>query len=115
MPLYEQGDDRIHYKDAGTGLPLLVIPGGGLNSTIAGLATHSFNPFDKCTGECRVIGRVPVGCGQCFETFPDPSVSCESGGHQHTQRVFNPSARPLGRYMSARPLLTCTIIKSAVS
>jgi hypothetical protein len=23
-------------------------------------------------------GRVPVGCGQCFGTSPDPSVSCES-------------------------------------
>ena len=35
--------------------PLLVIPGGGLNSTVAGLATHPFNPFDEFKGEFRVI------------------------------------------------------------
>jgi hypothetical protein len=34
---------------------LLVIPGGGLNSTVAGLATHPFNPFDEFKGEFRVI------------------------------------------------------------
>ena len=55
MPLYEKGDVRIHYEEVGAGFPLLVIPGGGLNSTVAGLATHPFNPFDEFTGECRVI------------------------------------------------------------
>jgi pimeloyl-ACP methyl ester carboxylesterase len=36
---------------------LAVIPGGGLNSTIAGLATktHPFNPFDEFKDEYRVI------------------------------------------------------------
>ena len=28
MPFYERGDVRIHYQDAGSGFPLLVIPGG---------------------------------------------------------------------------------------
>ena len=55
MPLYEQGDVRIHYEEVGSGFPLLVIPGGGLNSTVAGLATHPFNPFDEFKGEFRVI------------------------------------------------------------
>src|SRR3989442_10386870 len=55
MPLYEQGDVRIHYEEVGAGFPLLVIPGGGLNSTVAGLATHPFNPFDEFKGEFRVI------------------------------------------------------------
>ncbi len=55
MPLYEQGDVRIHYEEVGAGFPLLVIPGGGLNSTVAGLATHPFNPFDEFQGEFRVI------------------------------------------------------------
>ena len=41
MPFYEKGDVRIHYEEAGSGYPLLVIPGGGLNSTVAGLATKS--------------------------------------------------------------------------
>ena len=55
MPLYDKGDVRIHYEDVGSGFPLLVIPGGGLNSTVAGLATHPFNPFDEFKGEFRVI------------------------------------------------------------
>ncbi len=56
MPFYEKGDVRIHYEEAGSGFPLLVIPGGGLNSTIAGLAaSHPFNPLDEFKGEYRVI------------------------------------------------------------
>ena len=55
MPFYEKGDVRIHYEEAGSGFPLLVIPGGGLNSTVAGLATHPFNPFDEFKDEFRVI------------------------------------------------------------
>ena len=55
MPFYDKGDVRIHYEEGGAGFPLLVIPGGGLNSTVAGLATHPFNPFDEFQGEFRVI------------------------------------------------------------
>jgi len=29
MPIYENGPVRIHYEEAGSGFPLLVIPGGG--------------------------------------------------------------------------------------
>jgi len=53
MPFYEKGAVRIHYEEVGSGFPLLVIPGGGLNSTVAGLANHPFNP----TG--RVQKRIP--------------------------------------------------------
>jgi pimeloyl-ACP methyl ester carboxylesterase len=42
MPFYERGNVRIHYQETGSGFPLLLIAGGGLNSTIAGLNT----PFD---------------------------------------------------------------------
>jgi pimeloyl-ACP methyl ester carboxylesterase len=56
MPFYERGNVRIHYEEAGSGFPLMVIPGGGLNSTIAGLKTiHPFNPLDEFKGEYRVI------------------------------------------------------------
>jgi pimeloyl-ACP methyl ester carboxylesterase len=37
MPAYEKGPVHIYYEEAGSGFPLLLIPGGGLNSTIAGL------------------------------------------------------------------------------
>ena len=55
MPFYERGDVRIYYQEVGSGFPLLVIPGGGLNSTVAGLANHPFNPMDEFKDEYRVI------------------------------------------------------------
>ena len=55
MSFYENGPIRIHYEEAGSGFPLLVIAGGGLNSTIAGLATHPFNPIEEFKGEYRCI------------------------------------------------------------
>ena len=61
MPLYEKGDVRIHYAEVGSGFPLLVIPGGGLNSTVAGLATHPFqtpptHPLPLCELKPTVLG-----------------------------------------------------------
>jgi pimeloyl-ACP methyl ester carboxylesterase len=55
MPTYEKGDVRIHYEEAGSGFPLLIIPGGGLNSTVEGLKTHPFNPLTELSNEFRVI------------------------------------------------------------
>jgi len=55
MPLYVKGDVRIHYEETGSGFPLMVIPGGGLNSTVAGLANHPFNPMVEFKSEYRVI------------------------------------------------------------
>ena len=57
MPIYEKGLTRIHYEEAGSGFPLLIIPGGGLNSTIAGLSGSSspFNPIDEFKAEYRCI------------------------------------------------------------
>ena len=56
MPFYEKGNVRIHYQEAGSGFPLLIIPGGGLNSTIANLTGSSpFNPMTEFKGEYRCI------------------------------------------------------------
>src|SRR6201982_2538940 len=44
MPFYERGPVRIHYVEVGSGFPLLLIPGGGLNSALASWQTAS--PFD---------------------------------------------------------------------
>jgi len=54
VSFYEKGPVRIHYEEAGSGFPLLLIPGGGLNSTIAALR----DPFDavgEFKGEYRCI------------------------------------------------------------
>jgi pimeloyl-ACP methyl ester carboxylesterase len=55
MSFYERGGVRIHYEEAGSGFPLLVIPGGGLNSTVAGLADHPFDPMREFAGDYRCI------------------------------------------------------------
>lgn len=44
MPFYERGNVRIYYEEAGSGLPLLIIPGGGLNATISYVTGGA--PFD---------------------------------------------------------------------
>ena len=56
MTFYEKGDVRIRYQEAGSGFPLLLIAGGGLNSTIANFSTTSpFNPITEFKGEYRCI------------------------------------------------------------
>jgi pimeloyl-ACP methyl ester carboxylesterase len=53
---YEKGPVRIHYEEHGSGFPLLLIAGGGLNSTISGLTSGSpFNPIEEFKGEYRCI------------------------------------------------------------
>src|SRR5258708_31658422 len=52
---YEKGAVRIHYAQAGSGFPLLIIAGGGLNSTMAGLARGPFDPIAELKGEYRCI------------------------------------------------------------
>ena len=54
MSVYERGPVRINYTEAGSGFPLLLIAGGGLNSTIASLASP-FDPFPEFKGEYRCI------------------------------------------------------------
>ena len=51
---YVKGPVRIHYQEFGSGFPLLLIAGGGLNSTIAGLS-NPFNAIDEFKGEYRCI------------------------------------------------------------
>ena len=41
MSFYEKGAVRICYEETGSGFPLLVIAGGGLNSTMAGLKARA--------------------------------------------------------------------------
>jgi pimeloyl-ACP methyl ester carboxylesterase len=56
MPFYEKGPVRIHYEETGSGFPLLLIAGGGLNSAISGLTMGSpFNPIEEFKGHYRCI------------------------------------------------------------
>jgi pimeloyl-ACP methyl ester carboxylesterase len=51
---FEKGPVRIHYQETGSGFPLLLIAGGGLNSTMAGL-TNPFDAVGEFKGEYRCV------------------------------------------------------------
>ena len=56
MPFYENGSSRIYYEEVGSGFPLMIIPGGGLNSSIASLSTSvPFNPMETYKDDFRCI------------------------------------------------------------
>src|SRR5215475_8776660 len=56
MSFYEKGPVRIRYEDVGSGFPLLIIAGGGLNSSIANLSRIApFNPIEEFKDEFRCI------------------------------------------------------------
>src|SRR5258706_3631528 len=56
MPFYERGPVRIHYEEVGSGFPLLLIPGGGLNSALSSWQTASpFNPMERYKDDFRCI------------------------------------------------------------
>ena len=56
MPFYEKGNIRIHYEEAGSGFPLLLIPGGGLNSTMSFFTQSApFNAMEEFKNEYRCI------------------------------------------------------------
>ena len=58
MSIYEKGPVRIHFEEKGSGFPLLMIAGGGLNSTIKNLSApySPFNAMDEFKDEYRCVG-----------------------------------------------------------
>src|SRR3954447_13997493 len=53
---YEKGPVRIRYEEAGAGFPLMLLPGGGLNATIAFFTGNSpFNAIEQFKGQYRCI------------------------------------------------------------
>src|SRR3954467_9028662 len=57
MAFFENGAVRIHYLEGGSGFPLLLIAGGGLNSTIEGIigAYPPFNAMEEFKNEYRCV------------------------------------------------------------
>ena len=51
----KKGPVQIHFEEFGSGFPLLLISGGGLNSAISGLRTGPFDAIDEFKGEYRCI------------------------------------------------------------
>ena len=58
MSFYERGPVRIRFEEKGSGFPLLMIAGGGLNSIIPNLSApySPFNAMDEFKYEYRCIG-----------------------------------------------------------
>jgi pimeloyl-ACP methyl ester carboxylesterase len=55
--VYQRGPVRIHYEEHGQGFPLMLIAGGGLNSSIELLRRGDpFDPFAEFSNEFRCIG-----------------------------------------------------------
>jgi pimeloyl-ACP methyl ester carboxylesterase len=53
---YERGAVRIYYEEAGSGFPLLLLPGGGLNARIAFFTGNPpFNAIEEFQGQYRCI------------------------------------------------------------
>jgi pimeloyl-ACP methyl ester carboxylesterase len=55
MPFYQKGDIRIRYEETGSGFPLLVTPGGGLNSRVSNWPTAVFNAMEIFKNDFRCI------------------------------------------------------------
>ena len=55
MPFYQKGDVRIRYEETGHGFPLLVTPGGGLNSRVSNWPTAVFNAMEVFKNDFRCI------------------------------------------------------------
>ena len=56
MPIFENGPVRIRYEEAGSGFPMLVIPGGGLNGKVETLGhAGSFNPLVEFADSHRCV------------------------------------------------------------
>ncbi len=56
MPIFKKGNVSIHFEEAGSGYPLLMIPGGGLNSDISFLTKGAaFDPFHEFKQNYRCI------------------------------------------------------------
>jgi pimeloyl-ACP methyl ester carboxylesterase len=55
MPFYQKGDVRIRYEESGSGFPLLMTPGGGLNSRVSNWPTAVFNAMEDFKDDFRCI------------------------------------------------------------
>src|SRR2546429_3061028 len=52
---YEKGNVRIRYQQVGSGFPLLVTPGGGLNSRMSNWAHAVINVMEEFKSDFRII------------------------------------------------------------
>jgi pimeloyl-ACP methyl ester carboxylesterase len=73
MPFYKKGDVTIRYEEAGSGFPLLVTPGGGLNSRVSNWPTAVFNAMEVFKNDFRCITMDQRNANGGESTGPIPS------------------------------------------
>ena len=83
---YERGPVRIYYEEAGSGFPLMLLPGGGLNASIGFLSGNSpFNAIEEFKSEYRCIAADlrnapsgqstgPVEVDRPWESYADDQI-----------------------------------------
>jgi pimeloyl-ACP methyl ester carboxylesterase len=69
---YEKGNVRIRYQEAGSGFPLLVTPGGGLNSRISNWPTAVINAREEFKSDFRCIAMDQRNASGGESTGPVP-------------------------------------------
>ena len=85
MPIYARGDIRIRYEEAGQGFPLLVTPGGALNSRISNWPKAVFNAMEAFSPDFRCItmdqrnadggdSTGPIPDGDPWDAFADDQL-----------------------------------------
>ena len=85
MPFYQRGDVRIRYEEYGSGFPLLVTPGGGLNSRVSNWPPAVFNAPEALKSDFRCItmdqrnanggeSTGPIPTGDPWEAFADDQL-----------------------------------------
>src|SRR5258708_28866565 len=70
MSYYDNGSVRIRFEESGSGFPVLVMPGGGLNSRVSNWPTAVHNFFDAFKNEYRVITMDQRNANQGESTGP---------------------------------------------
>ncbi len=87
MKFYEKSGVRIHYEEAGSGFPLLLIAGGGLNSTISALS----NPFDPIPEFKRRVSAASRSDLRNAKTGSPPARWKSTGRGTHTPTIISVS------------------------
>ena len=84
MPFYEKGGVRIRYEEVGSGFPLLVTPGGGLNSRVSNWPTAVINAMEEFKDHFRCItmdqrnagaSRGPIAADHGWDTYVDDQLA----------------------------------------
>ena len=72
VPFYQKGDVRIRYEEVGSGFPLLVIPGGGLNSRVSNWPNAVINAMEEFKNDFRCITMDQRNANSGESTGPVP-------------------------------------------